>query len=73
MRFYSTAGADFRSTKLISGGGKPVWVSIARLPAGNSAVLIDTRDGDGIEAWISLDEKDMAVFQQDQDIDDYVV
>lgn len=55
------------------GWGKPVWVSIASLPAGNSAVLIDTRDGDGIEAWISLDEKDMAVFQQDQDINDCVV
>lgn len=55
------------------GWGKPVWVSIARLPAGNSAVLIDTRDGDGIEAWISLDKKDMALFQQDHHINDSVV
>ncbi|KAL3501539.1 hypothetical protein ACH5RR_035988 [Cinchona calisaya] len=50
------------------GWGKPVWVSLASLPATNSAILVDTKEGDGIEAWVTLEEKDMSVFQLYQDI-----
>lgn len=50
------------------GWGKPVWVSLASLPARNSVVLIDTKEGDGIEAWVTLEENDMSLFQQDQGI-----
>lgn len=28
-------------------------------------ILIDTRDSDGIEAWVSLDEDDICGFQQE--------
>ncbi|KAL4588550.1 hypothetical protein LXL04_001442 [Taraxacum kok-saghyz] len=49
------------------GWGKPYWVS----EAGGSvqmAVLMDDKNGEGIEAWVSLNEKDMCVFEQDQAI-----
>ncbi|KAK9071064.1 hypothetical protein SSX86_009632 [Deinandra increscens subsp. villosa] len=49
------------------GWGKPCWVS----GAGRSldmVTLMDDENGDGIEAWVSLNEKDMKLFEQDEDI-----
>lgn len=36
------------------GWGKPLWACTTALPLNNLAILISTRDGDGIEAWINL-------------------
>jgi shikimate O-hydroxycinnamoyltransferase len=30
--------------------------------------FMDTKDGDGIEAWVSLEEDDMLLFQENPDI-----
>ncbi|KAF9676634.1 hypothetical protein SADUNF_Sadunf08G0023200 [Salix dunnii] len=50
------------------GWGEPFWVA----PMGkvgpafrNLTVLIETRDGRGIEAWITLDEERMAILERD--------
>ncbi|WRX31497.1 hypothetical protein QQP08_023984 [Theobroma cacao] len=48
------------------GWGKPMWVSpggIDGLVFQNLVFLIETRNGDGIEAWVTLDEQDMAILQ----------
>ncbi|XP_035545956.1 BAHD acyltransferase BIA1-like [Juglans regia] len=52
------------------GLGKPTWVTIYgyNLMFKNSVFLMDTRDGSGIEAWITLSEEDMALFEQDKDL-----
>ncbi|KAB1214458.1 Acetyl-CoA-benzylalcohol acetyltransferase [Morella rubra] len=49
------------------GWGKPIWVSGVHKPV-EIVTLMDTKDGDGIEAWASLDEKDMLLFQKHPDI-----
>ncbi|KAJ6917582.1 hypothetical protein NC652_019805 [Populus alba x Populus x berolinensis] len=43
------------------GFGKPVWV-------GTGAFLLDTRDGEGIEAWVTLSEEAMLKFEKNPDI-----
>ncbi|KAL0355366.1 UNVERIFIED_CONTAM: Stemmadenine O-acetyltransferase [Sesamum radiatum] len=43
------------------GWGKPVWVSTVGVPFKNVTVFMDTRCGDGIEAWASVAEEDMHV------------
>ncbi|KAK4367225.1 hypothetical protein RND71_015105 [Anisodus tanguticus] len=49
------------------GWGTPFWVS--SVSHGVEAIcLIDTKDGDGIEAWVSLTENDMAEFERDPHI-----
>ncbi|XP_059461004.1 stemmadenine O-acetyltransferase-like [Corylus avellana] len=56
------------------GWGKPMWVSTvgssndseAMFP--NTIILMDTRSGDGIEAWVSLDKKDMTIIAQDKEL-----
>ncbi|KAI3464703.1 hypothetical protein Pfo_021366 [Paulownia fortunei] len=58
------------------GWGKPVWLSgfvsgdsDSVLP--NSATLMETRSGDGIEAWMILDEKYVASFENNEDLQIY--
>ncbi|KAG2701846.1 hypothetical protein I3843_06G058800 [Carya illinoinensis] len=50
------------------GWGKPMWVTLASLVFKNVVVLMDTRDGSGIEAWITLSEEDMALFEHDKEL-----
>ncbi|KAK4835367.1 hypothetical protein QYF36_024534 [Acer negundo] len=49
------------------GWGKPAWVSLAHRPY-KSVMLIDTKSGDGIEAWVIMDKEEMAYFQNDPNI-----
>uniref|UniRef100_A0A7N0RA09 Uncharacterized protein n=1 Tax=Kalanchoe fedtschenkoi TaxID=63787 RepID=A0A7N0RA09_KALFE len=53
------------------GWGRPVWVSSLGVQASvffNVVLLVDTVDGEGVEAWVNLDEKDMEVFQRNADV-----
>lgn len=48
------------------GWGKPIWVSsygLSGSPVLNLVILVETRDGDGIEAWMTLDEQDMSTLE----------
>ncbi|KAK6131376.1 hypothetical protein DH2020_034861 [Rehmannia glutinosa] len=52
------------------GFGKPVWVSSIDASGPffmNLAILIDRRCGDGIEAWVTLDEQEMAILESNQE------
>lgn len=49
------------------GWGKPSWVSTNSKDM-EFISLFDTKNGDGIEAWVSLTENDMAEFEKDPDI-----
>ncbi|CAK9174037.1 unnamed protein product [Ilex paraguariensis] len=49
------------------GWGKPAWVSLMSFPV-EIVTLMDTKCGEGIEAWVSLNEQDMLHFQQDPNI-----
>ncbi|MFS7926496.1 putative deacetylvindoline O-acetyltransferase [Helianthus anomalus] len=49
--------------------GKPMATAIALRSAGqNSFVLMDTADGDGIQAHVSLESQDMEIFQNDKEL-----
>ncbi|XP_019187129.1 PREDICTED: vinorine synthase-like [Ipomoea nil] len=54
------------------GFGKPVWVSPTSSTGSavfmNLVVLMETKNGDGIEAWITLDEEEMQRFEESQDL-----
>lgn len=47
------------------GWGKPIWASPADFPAKNIIGLVDTKSGDGVEAWIALYEAEMARFERE--------
>ncbi|KAF9668225.1 hypothetical protein SADUNF_Sadunf15G0107000 [Salix dunnii] len=50
------------------GWGKPGWVSGLYVPGVEMVFLVDTKDGDGIEAWVSLEEATMLLFQENPEI-----
>ena len=47
------------------GWGNPVWIGWVSLPFKNVVIFIDTNSGHGIEAWVHLNEKDMAKFESE--------
>ncbi|KAI3470289.1 hypothetical protein Pfo_026952 [Paulownia fortunei] len=50
------------------GWGKPDWACIGTMPAENLTVLMVNREGDGIEAWVHLNQNDMPCFEQDEEL-----
>lgn len=50
------------------GWGKPVWASSVYFPYKNMILLMDNKKGDGFEAWVSLEETDMTIFERDFNI-----
>ncbi|XP_050204947.1 BAHD acyltransferase At5g47980-like [Mercurialis annua] len=50
------------------GWGKPSWVVPPMESFKNIVALIDSNDGDGIEAWVILKEEDMTIFERDQEL-----
>ena len=49
------------------GWGKPIWVS-TKAKTAEMISLSDTKNGDGVEAWLTLNEKDMLLFQNHPEI-----
>lgn len=52
------------------GWGKPVWVGINDSSSTyfmNLAILIDSKCGDGIEAWVTMDAQEMDVLEHNQE------
>ncbi|KAG4126858.1 hypothetical protein ERO13_D10G181500v2 [Gossypium hirsutum] len=54
------------------GWGKPIWASSVDRQIKNVTTFMDTINGDGIEAWIALNEEEMAKFDCDEELLAYV-
>ncbi|XP_022878943.1 pelargonidin 3-O-(6-caffeoylglucoside) 5-O-(6-O-malonylglucoside) 4'''-malonyltransferase-like isoform X2 [Olea europaea var. sylvestris] len=50
------------------GFGTPIWTSIVNIPVKNLIILMNTKEDDGIEAWLHLHKEDMPYFEQDEEI-----
>ncbi|XP_038686643.1 stemmadenine O-acetyltransferase-like [Tripterygium wilfordii] len=50
------------------GWGKPTWISFINFKVPNIVYFVDTREGDGIEAWVSLREDEMAIFEHNEEL-----
>ncbi|XP_022775627.1 vinorine synthase-like [Durio zibethinus] len=73
VSFNFTSLCRFPRYKADFGWGKPIWVGSVSLTFKNLVVFMDTAFGDGIEAWISLQEEDMATFGSDEMLLAYAV
>ncbi|KAI3423062.1 uncharacterized protein J3R85_011354, partial [Psidium guajava] len=49
------------------GWGNPTWFGSPALPFQNLVVFVDTKSGDGVEAYISLKVEDMAALESDEE------
>ncbi|XP_020416893.1 BAHD acyltransferase At5g47980-like isoform X3 [Prunus persica] len=53
------------------GWGKPSWVVTPNVDSKNLIVLMDTKDGDGLEASLTLKEEDMTKFENNKEVLEY--
>ncbi|KAF3444027.1 hypothetical protein FNV43_RR13717 [Rhamnella rubrinervis] len=50
------------------GWGKPIWIFTAGSSKKNFFRLMETKEGDGVEAWVSLSNEEMALFERDDQL-----
>ncbi|XP_010527675.1 PREDICTED: BAHD acyltransferase At5g47980-like [Tarenaya hassleriana] len=50
------------------GWGTPLWIASYVYEMSRLCILMDAKDGEGIEAWVTLPEEDMSAFEQHQDL-----
>ncbi|KAL3728645.1 hypothetical protein ACJRO7_033255 [Eucalyptus globulus] len=50
------------------GWGRPAWVSLVGVEYKNSIVLVDARDGDMVEVWLTLSQADMDALDADGEL-----
>ncbi|KAM0932151.1 putative vinorine synthase [Dioscorea sansibarensis] len=63
MGFYESS--DF-------GSGEAIWVACGSRDARNVCLLIDAKDGEGVEVWVWLDVDDMEKLEKDTELLDFV-
>ncbi|KAE9610494.1 putative vinorine synthase [Lupinus albus] len=61
--FVFTSWCRYPMYEVDFGWEKPIWVTTSHCPMQNMIVLMDTRDGKGIEALVNLEDKDMIMFE----------
>ncbi|KAM3705245.1 hypothetical protein ACJW31_03G066300 [Castanea mollissima] len=66
--FNFTSLCRFPIYEMDFGWGNPMWIGRVSLPFKNVVVFLDTKSGDGIEAWVNLKEEDMAKFESDTEL-----
>ncbi|KAM7266931.1 hypothetical protein ACFE04_009097 [Oxalis oulophora] len=67
ISYVGSSLCGFPSYEMDFGWGKPIW-SVCKSNYRNSIFLLDNKKGDGIEAWVTLDEQEMALFECDPEI-----
>ncbi|KAL0387830.1 UNVERIFIED_CONTAM: Pelargonidin 3-O-(6-caffeoylglucoside) 5-O-(6-O-malonylglucoside) 4'''-malonyltransferase [Sesamum radiatum] len=60
--------SKFEDYELDFGYGKPIWASLADVPVQDFMILMNTKDNDGVEAWVFMRETDMPYLEQDEDL-----
>ncbi|KAL0455977.1 UNVERIFIED_CONTAM: Pelargonidin 3-O-(6-caffeoylglucoside) 5-O-(6-O-malonylglucoside) 4'''-malonyltransferase [Sesamum latifolium] len=60
--------SKFEEYELDFGYGKPIWAGLADVPLQDFIILMNTKDSDGNEAWVSMHESDMPYLEQDEDL-----
>uniref|UniRef100_A0A803NPJ9 Uncharacterized protein n=1 Tax=Cannabis sativa TaxID=3483 RepID=A0A803NPJ9_CANSA len=72
IEFQVTSLSRFHFYEINFGWGKPDWNSLGAWNFDKIIAFFDTNDGDGIEAYVSLKEEDMAKFEADKQLRKFV-
>ncbi|OMO81408.1 Transferase [Corchorus olitorius] len=72
LTFTFTSLCRFPRYEADFGWGKPVWASSVARDMKNVVSFMDTATGNGVEAWVSLKEEDMAKLESDDEFLAYI-
>ncbi|KAJ0031563.1 hypothetical protein Pint_14631 [Pistacia integerrima] len=50
------------------GWGKPAWATVPNLLVPNLVLLMDTKDGEGVEVFVTLKKEEMTLFELEKDL-----
>jgi len=64
MCCFTSVWCDYPIYEVNFGWGKPTWVCTVSIPFKNLVMLMSTRCGEGIEAWIHMVEEDMVILER---------
>ena len=67
-RYSASSWCRFPMYDVDFGWGKPVWVCVPNIRVKNLVLMMDTRDGHGIEVLVSLVEEEMERFEENQEL-----
>ncbi|XP_062079562.1 BAHD acyltransferase BIA1-like [Humulus lupulus] len=71
MNLYcSSSWCKFPLYEVNFGWGEPAWITNPMYSM-NALLLMDSKRGEGIEAWVSLDKEHMAVFEKNEELLSY--
>ncbi|PSR91650.1 Acylsugar acyltransferase [Actinidia chinensis var. chinensis] len=65
--FMCSSLCGYPFSKIDFGWGEPIWVCSTSSQVKNWIVLVDGKGG-GIEAWVTMEEQDMAAFERDEEL-----
>ncbi|KAL5835351.1 hypothetical protein ACOSQ4_014848 [Xanthoceras sorbifolium] len=69
VNFVCTSFCRFPIYEADFGWGRPAWVSSGDIAWQEyTTIFMDTKNGNGIEAWVYLTEEDMAKFERDKEL-----
>ncbi|CAJ1949058.1 unnamed protein product [Sphenostylis stenocarpa] len=68
--FSSWVGFGFYETDF--GWGRPTYVRTLGVPMANVVIFMGTKEGDGIDAWVTLTTRDMEHFEQNPQLLEFV-
>ncbi|KAL4012402.1 hypothetical protein IC575_029504 [Cucumis melo] len=66
--FSFTSWCNFPVYETDFGWEKPTWFCTPGRPYKNVVLFVNTSDGEGIEAWVNMEENDMALFENDSEL-----
>ncbi|KAJ1392448.1 Transferase [Sesbania bispinosa] len=69
--FYFASWCRLPTYEVDFGWGKPIWVTSVCSPVRNSVILMDTKNGNGIEALVNMEEQDLAILECDEKLLQY--
>lgn len=61
--FFGTSWCNFQFYEVDLGLGKPLYVTLPINTYENSIILMDIRDGDGVEVLLNLSKENMVLFE----------
>ncbi|KAJ4845088.1 hypothetical protein Tsubulata_047759 [Turnera subulata] len=74
VRFTFAGFCEFGMYEVDFGWGRPVWVGLPSVITFNNQIsFCDTASGEGIEVKVQLKEEDMAKFQEDKELLEFVI
>ncbi|XP_031260547.1 BAHD acyltransferase At5g47980-like [Pistacia vera] len=66
--FMCTSWCRFGFYEADFGWGKPAWATVPNLMIPNLVMLMDTKDGEGVEVFVTLNKEEMALFELEKEL-----